>query len=266
MMAPSLRDEVQAMLTVFEQDVRDIFSSMSQEAALGASSSKRDTPASQAKIRALADRHAELVQLTHTIAQHQANQARIIPIVAEVKSRDAQQRATIARLTVLRDELRALREAGAKEAQALERAEAAPVAAQDILDYAQRLAKYTSAPPGYQLADLQASAVQPSKAAQADYNPDATRAAAYYDPIIPNMPQELPFPTDRIMRQGILYADAAMESGVTAPPEQGSDSGAPGAQPPVEMPDATMPAHGALPVLDSFGTDDEDAFDLDLNP
>lgn len=263
MMARSLRDEVHATLTVFEQDVKDLFSSMSQEAALEASSSKRDTPASKVRIHALADRHAELVRLTHVIAQHQANQAKIIPLVAEIKSRDAQQRATIARLTVLRDELRALREAGAKEAQALERAEAAPVAAQDVLDYAQRLAKYTSAPPGYQLADLQASAVQPSKAAQADYNPDATRAAAYYDPIIPNMPQELPFPTDRIMRQGILYADAAMESAVAVLPEQGSDTGAP---PPEEMPEATMPTHGAFPVLDSFGTDDEDAFDLDLNP
>ncbi|WFD24339.1 hypothetical protein MEQU1_003038 [Malassezia equina] len=266
MMARSLHDEVHATLAAFEQDVKDLFASMAQEAALEASSSKRDTPPSQAKVQALAHRHAELVQLTHTIAQHQSNQARIIPLVAEIKSRDAQQRATIARLATLRDELRALREAGAKEAQALERAEAAPVAAQDVLEYAQRLAKYTSAPPGYQLADLQASAVQPSKTGQADYNPDATRAAAYYDPMIPGMPQELPFPTDRIMRQGILYADAARESGVAAPPEQASDHAEPGAPAPSDMPETTAHAHNTLPVLDSFGTDDEDAFDLDLNP
>ncbi|CCU98604.1 unnamed protein product [Malassezia sympodialis ATCC 42132] len=265
MMARSLRDEVHATLTVFEQDVKDLFSSMFREAALEARSSKPDTPASLAKIQSLADRHAELVQLTHVIAQHQENQSRIMPLVAEIKSRDAQQRATIARLTVLRDKLRALREAGATEAQALERGEAAPLIAQDVLDYAQRLAKYTSAPPGYQLSDLQAGAVQPSKAAQADYNPDATRAAAYYDPMIPSMPQELPFPTDRIMRQGILYADAAMESGVGAA-EQGGEIAASGAPAPGEMPETTIPTHGALPVLDSFGTDDEDAFDLDLNP
>ncbi|WFD28353.1 hypothetical protein MNAN1_003363 [Malassezia nana] len=265
MMARSLRDEVHVALSGFEQDVKDIFSDISHNAALEASTSRRDTPTSLAKIQVLSQRHADFTRLTHFIAQHQANQARILPFVANIKARDAQQRATIARLAVLRDELRALRESGAQEAQALERAEARPLATQDILEYAQRLAKYTSAPPGYPLADLHASAAPPSKAAQADYNPDATRAAAYYDPMIPSMPQELPFPTDRIMRQGILYADAATESGAEA---QESTSDLASARAPAfkEAPDADAQRHGTLPVLDSFGTDDEDAFDLDLNP
>lgn len=54
------------------------------------------------------------------------------------------------------------------------------------------------------------------------------------------------------MRQGILYADAA---GGALPPEAAPEAAA------VET--ALPPAP---PALETFAEDDEDAFDLDLNP
>lgn len=125
------------------------------------------------------------------------------------------------------------------------------------------MARYTSAPPGYRLQpDPQApKGDDRSQRLAPDYNPDATRAAGYYDPAIPTMPQELPFPSDRLMRQGILYADAA--GGVLQP----EPSGVP--------PEAAAAAAGGMEVeppapapaaLESYAMDDDDAFDLDLNP
>jgi len=86
------------------------------------------------------------------------------------------------------------------------------------------------------------------------------RAASYYDPEIPTMPQELPFPSDRLMRQGLLYAEAA---GV-AP--AASDTEAVVEVDSVEAPSDDAQRAAALPALDTFADDDDDAFDLDLNP
>lgn len=123
-----------------------------------------------------------------------------------------------------------------------------------VLAYAQRLARYTSAPPGYRLEPPEAPAADDAPLHLApEYNQKAARAAGYYDPAIPPMPQELPFPSDRLMRQGILYADAA---GGVPPPE---------APAPVQETIDAAPAP-APAALDTFAMDDEDAFDLDLNP
>lgn len=136
-----------------------------------------------------------------------------------------------------------------------------PLLTQDILEYAQRLARYTSAPSSYTLEAQGATLGTSGSAQKADYNPTAARAAGYYDPEIPLMAQELPFPSDRLMRQGILYADASQmvgtapdveaQAGVTSPAESTLEETAPPAP---------------LAALDSFAMDDEDAFDLDLNP
>lgn len=132
-----------------------------------------------------------------------------------------------------------------------------------VLEYAQRLARYTSAPPGYHLAELQAGATHNAQSAQqADYNPEATRAAAYYDPAIPSMPQEMPFPSDRLMRQGILYADAA--SGGSMPADAAPGAAADG--PAQDENNMAQEPVASLTALDSFAMDDDDAFDLDLNP
>ena len=99
-----------------------------------------------------------------------------------------------------------------------------------------------------------------------DYNPKATRAAGYYDPEMPSMPQEFPFPSDRLLRQGILYADAA---GVISQPEdtRGSDAGQ-DTDAGLDQSASTTLAESNQPhhALETFAMDDEDAFDLDLNP
>lgn len=127
-----------------------------------------------------------------------------------------------------------------------------------MLDYAQRLARFTSAPPGYRLG------AGDGAAGAREYNPNAERAAGYYDPAIPSMRQELPFPSDMLMRQGILYADAAAEgTAATMPVDEGAaPAAAPAAQP-------EEPAHPPSPpprALDAFAGEEEEAFDLNLNP
>lgn len=251
----ALQDELRGSLDECWTHVSALFAALAQrtELAHGVSDeeSLRQTAAHYRALEAL-DKKVN-TQLKRA-ADHAENQRRLDEIVARVQARDASMRAGITRLATLRDELTAMVLPAVEEVSKLEAAEADPLPYRDILEYAQRLARYTSAPPGYRLGGAPAAA---------EYNSETPRAAGYYNPTIPSMPQELPFPSDVVMRQGILYEDAATAAGATLQQETGAAPAE--ADTVTEVHDPAPPAHAAI---DAFGAvdDDDDDLDLDLNP
>ncbi|SPO31072.1 probable conserved hypothetcial protein [Ustilago trichophora] len=219
------------------------------------------------------------IQIAH---QHAINQSKIERLQAHAKRRDKQTRQAILELSQINSELTEITRLSEEEVASIDRAEKQPISHATLLSYAQRLAKYTSAPPGYKLPQVAAAAAATTKLTGeakpeegagdgqpapeqltlgADYNQYAKRAAAYYDPAIPSMPQEMPFPSDAMMRQGILNSQEML-------------NGAPMAEQPA---DEMMEDQDELPATDFASSyshlreqqqrqeDDEDAFDLDLN-
>ncbi|CDR88845.1 uncharacterized protein (C-terminal fragment) [Sporisorium scitamineum] len=220
------------------------------------------------------------IQIAH---QHAINQSRIEKLQAQAKRKDRETRQAILELSQIQSELSEITRLSEDEVASIERAEKQPIGHTTLLAYAQRLARYTSAPPGYKLPQVAsasaAAAGQGKESGEAvksegadgqaaeqislgpDYNQYAKRAAAYYDPAIPCMPQEMPFPSDAMMRQGILNSQEML-------------NGAPMAEQPA---DEMMEDQDELPAHDFAASyshlreqqqqhqDDEDAFDLDLN-
>ncbi len=213
--------------------------------------------------------------------QHAVNQARIDALQSKAKKKHRETRQAILELSRINGELDEIEKLAAEEMASMSRAEKQPVGHATLLAYAQRLARYTSAPPGYKLPQLttaqksakedvkaeahtEAEGAEEKLALSADYNQYAKRAAAYYDPAIPSMPQEMPFPSDAMMRQGILNSQAMLD-------------GAPAAEQPLLEDGMAMEDGDELPEADfaaSYshfrdeqrgGEEDEDAFDLDLN-
>ncbi|SNX87049.1 related to conserved hypothetcial protein [Melanopsichium pennsylvanicum] len=221
--------------------------------------------------------------------QHAVNQAKTEALQARAKRRDRETRQAILELSQMNEDLVEITRLSEEELASIDRAEKRPIGHTTLLSYAQRLAKYTSAPPGYKLPTLTSSSVSKAtgKAAEtkaeegeggegekislgADYNQYAKRAAAYYDPAIPSMPQEMPFPSDAMMRQGILNSAELLNGAPMAEvPVGDGEEGADGED---EMLPGTdfagsfshlreqQQQHGGM-----FGEDAGDAFDLDLN-
>lgn len=223
---------------------------------------------------------ASRIQLAH---QHAANQAHIDHLQARAKRRDRETRQAILELSQIHSELAEITRLADEELASIERAETRPIGHATLLAYAQRLARYTSAPPGYKLPQVASASAKAEAAAGgecttkaedgaelpeqialgADYNQYAKRAAAYYDPAIPSMPQEMPFPSDAMMRQGILNSHEMLNGAPMAeqPEEEGmllED------QDELPAPDfATSYSH--LREQQQRQEEEEDAFDLDLN-
>lgn len=287
----SLQEEVHECVQVLETRTTEIFSELAQACSLERTGETVNLrPWVHEKNLALTQ--AELFRLVDAAVQHQENQMRLTPLIERIKERDTKQRQTIMRVSELQTELLALLERGVRNAKDMKKAESTPIYYNDILEYAQRLARYTSAPRGHRLqeasqvneatGDTSIAAAQSQKASQtnskaseqhqqhhiefgkSDYNQNATRAMSYYDPVIPETPQELPFPSDRLMRQGILYADAAKEDGVMTEPTDATAQSSTKEE--HELVESQKPAVPSVPVLDSFAMDTDDAFDLDLNP
>ncbi|PKI83874.1 hypothetical protein MVES1_002367 [Malassezia vespertilionis] len=251
---------LETTLAAFQEHTTQLFNALNAQASLVVHDAQaRDTSVAE-HLAALEKLDASLGPTLAMAATHQANQARLNPLLQEVKQRDAQQRDAIAEIASMRGELQSLLQMGEAERDEMQRAEQNPLLYKDVLHYAQRLSKYTAAPPGYRL-EVQNEGVQsngPAVRLAADYNQQAARAAGYYDPAISSMAQDLPYPSDRLMRQGILYADAAAD-GVQPEPGQGSA--------PTHDTTEASTAHEPVPeALDAFAMDDDDAFDLDLNP
>lgn len=251
----ALQDELSASLDECWTHVSGLFGALARRTELVGGASDADAlDEIGAHYAALESLDKGFAAQLKRAAEHAANQRKLDALVAHIEARDASMRAGIGRLAALRDELYAMVVPAEKEIAALDAAEAEPMDYKSVLEYAQRLARYTSAPPGYRLGA--------APDAPAEYN-TAARAAGYYDPAIPGMAQELPFPPDMVMRQGILYEDAANMAGVRR--EE------PGAPAPETMDTEDAPPQAAAPApaaLDAFGAadDDDEGLDLDLNP
>ena len=258
-----LRDEVHDFVHAIEDRTTQLFARIASDCSLERSGTLLDAFAWD-EVLSMTQTQLELVNLVDKAAQHQENQSRIDTLIENIKACEKRQRRTISRVNELQTDLLALVEHGEREARNIRRAEAMPISSKDILQYAQRLARYTSAPKGYMLESLAIPTAEPPQPGQksshkGDYNDEAERAKFYYDPVMPTMPHELPFPSDRLMRQGILYADAA-----TSNTEPARDTAAETTN--KDVVDAPAEEAKDIPVLDSFAMDEDDAFDLDLNP
>lgn len=99
----------------------------------------------------------------------------------------------------------------------------------------------------------------------ADYNQYAKRAAAYYDPAIPSMPQEMPFPSDAMMRQGILNSSEMLEGAPMAEQPVGGQVGMVEDESEAMLGADFATSYSHLREEQREEVDDEDAFDLDLN-
>ncbi|SPO36293.1 related to conserved hypothetcial protein [Pseudozyma flocculosa] len=260
---------------------------------------RRWAPSSTAQILdALQDVDALLAQRLKLARRHAINQKRIDTLKRKAKQRDRSTRRAILALDSMGQELDDIVRLARDEVQAIDRAEKHPLRYDTLLAYAQRLSRYTSAPPGYKLPTLAASSGTDAAASSAgagakaeeagqanadeapalslgpDYNPLATRAAAYYDPAMPSMPQEMPFPSDALMRQGILNSQemlggalAAVDPASAAAAAAAAGEGEEGAG--IEGGDHEMEHEELLPTF-SFQhkaeeDEEDDGFDLDLS-
>ncbi|WFD35469.1 hypothetical protein MCUN1_002325 [Malassezia cuniculi] len=270
----ALQDELRGSLDECWTHVSALFGTLAQRTELSSGAEDGTTQDIAKHYAALEGIDKRLRSQLERAAEHAENQRRLDVLVARVQARDTSMRAGIAHLATLRDELYAMVAPAEDELARLDEAEKEPLRYQDILEYAQRLARYTSAPPGYRLGAPQET--------PAEYNSSAARAAGYYNPTIPGMLQELPFPSDMVMRQGILYEDAANAAGAAATEHTdaaaaaanaaNADAAAADAAAAATAGDAdndvaaaaaAAPAHAAI---DAFGADDDDDLDLDLNP
>lgn len=216
-----------------------------------------------------------------TIArQHAANQAKIDKLQRQSKARNRQCRRAILELSDMKNDLRDLLGTSREQVKSTRRAQRAPVGHKVILAYAHRLAKYTSAPPGYKLPQIAPPPAPPANTEPAEgvegqdgreekkltlgpeYNQFASRAAAYYDPAMPSMPQEMPFPSDAMMRQGVLNSAELLNGAqmALAPKPDTNDDEA------EDEPQAAVSAYTDFYSQQQHQRDaDDDAFDLDLN-
>ncbi|PWY98085.1 hypothetical protein BCV70DRAFT_202260 [Testicularia cyperi] len=235
-----------------------------------------------------------------TARQHSVNQARIEELKARAKARDRRAKQAILELHSMDNELEDLIKLADQEISSIDRAEKSPLGHSTLLAYAQRLARYTSAPPGYKLPKVATTSIpkqdakatttanananaedggtagageegeqEPSIALGPEYNQFAKRAAAYYDPAMPSMPQEMPFPSDAMMRQGVLNSAELLAGAQMALAPSDEAGGAPG-----EYADMEDDEHKPfVPAFSQFHAqqqqqrqeEEEDAFDLDLN-
>lgn len=225
-------------------------------------------------LQALEDVDKLLAQRIKTARQHAVNQARIERMQRQAKARSRQSRRAILELSGMKNDLQDMLDSSRGEIKAIRRAERAPLGHKVILSYAHRLAKYTSAPPGYQLPQIAAPPTAKAETAGdtkaeekkltlgPEYNQYAKRAAAYYDPAMPSMPQEMPFPSDAMMRQGVLNSADMLNGAQMAlapPPDAVEDEEV------QDEPQAVSAYTDFYSQQQQQRDADDDAFDLDLN-
>lgn len=110
---PTLQDELCASVSAFETHTLALFGEWERASALDQSA---QSESDGGHLTALQELDSELPALLAKAARHQANQARLVPLLARVQAREMQQRETIARVAALRNELRALLDAADAEA------------------------------------------------------------------------------------------------------------------------------------------------------
>lgn len=111
---PSLQEEVHATLRDVEKQTIDLFTAISASSSFTQTAPTSQVKPVRAQVRQLQDTHRQLSRLVDRAAEHQVNQARLIPLLAQIKERDTKQRDAILRISTLRTELKEMVEAGNK--------------------------------------------------------------------------------------------------------------------------------------------------------
>lgn len=118
----TLQAELGGVLEALRSHTQSLFCELSQSAALERQGGSGEE-AVATHLAALASLDRSLVRTLSMAAQHQANQAKLEPLVAQIQERDALQRASIAHVAALRSELQALVDAADAERDELQTAE-----------------------------------------------------------------------------------------------------------------------------------------------
>ncbi|RCI05042.1 hypothetical protein CU098_013363 [Rhizopus stolonifer] len=170
-MESPLREQVCEHITEYSQLVKRYFASLS---AVAENSDKADSPEEIIKQMALVD--TKLQQAVEHIESHQTRQQQIIKVQDEIQQHNMALLEIIQKLGAAREELDLCLTQAKIELKAIEYASKSNVQFTDVLSYASKLSKYTSAPPNFDSA---------SKDVRVDF--------------------EKPYPDEERMRRGLLY-------------------------------------------------------------
>lgn len=118
----TLQAELGDVLRALRTHAQSLFDELAQNSALNRQNSRRDE-AVATHLAALSSLDKSLVETLSMAAVHQANQARLDPLLAQIKERDTRQRQSIAHIATLRSELQALVDAADEERGEMQRAE-----------------------------------------------------------------------------------------------------------------------------------------------
>ncbi|CDH49544.1 predicted protein [Lichtheimia corymbifera JMRC:FSU:9682] len=179
-METSLRDRVDSLLTEYSQLTRQFFQSLT---AIAENTSTTTDPLQQAPdqlVKRITDVDARLQSALEEIEQHQTRQQRIIAVQDEIQQHQAALLSLVERLNDARETLDKELTQASKEQKSIQFADKTNVDFSDILSYASKLSKYTSAPPGFD---------QMSNDFKVDF--------------------EKPYPDEDRMRRGLLYRQYA---------------------------------------------------------
>ncbi|KAI7904953.1 vitamin-D-receptor interacting mediator subunit 4-domain-containing protein [Cokeromyces recurvatus] len=170
-MESSLRDQVREYITEFSDNVRKYFLSLSAIAE-NATIDKSNSPKQIVEQMAIIDK--KLQEAVKHIESHQIRQQQIIKVQEEIQQHNIALLEIIQKLGSVRDELDLSLEKAKTELKAMKYATDSNVQFTDVLAYASKLSKYTSAPPNFDNTNI-----------KVDF--------------------EKPYPDEERMRRGLLY-------------------------------------------------------------
>ncbi|KAI9480421.1 MAG: vitamin-D-receptor interacting mediator subunit 4-domain-containing protein [Benjaminiella poitrasii] len=168
-MESSLREQVREHITEFSDNVRKYFLSLSSVAENATADSN---PEQIVKHMALIDE--KLQKAVEHIESHQMRQQRIIQVQDEIQQHNIALLEIIQKLGAVRDELDLSLTQAKTELKSMKYAADSNIQFTDVLAYASKLSKYTSAPPNFDNANM-----------KIDF--------------------EKPYPDEERMRRGLLY-------------------------------------------------------------
>ncbi|KAI9495789.1 vitamin-D-receptor interacting mediator subunit 4-domain-containing protein [Zychaea mexicana] len=172
-MALSLRDQVGNLLTEYSELTRKFFQSLT---AIAENSTASDPDLLVKRIIEVDNR---LQSALEQIEKHQARQRRITKVQDEIQWHQQALLDLVKQLNTAREGLEGDLTEASRELKAIRYAEQSNVDFKDILSYASKLAKYTSAPPGFDVSSTDVKVF------------------------------EKPYPDEERMRRGLIYRQHA---------------------------------------------------------
>ncbi|KAI8143403.1 vitamin-D-receptor interacting mediator subunit 4-domain-containing protein [Fennellomyces sp. T-0311] len=169
----SLRDQVGSLLTEYSDLTRQFFKAL---AAIAENTTVADP---EQLVKRIVEVDNRLQAALEQIEKHQAQQRRIIKVQDEIQRHQQALLDLVEKLNVAREDLEQDLTEASQQTKAIRYADQSNVDFKDILSYAAKLAKYTSAPPGFDLSSTDVKVF------------------------------EKPYPDEERMRRGLVYRQHA---------------------------------------------------------